>query len=145
MAAGTSPGFRNKILKAIFWGTSIAGVSDNAGTSPNTSIYVSGHTADPSGSDAQTASEISYTGYARVAVPRDNTGFAISGNTVKPVNTVAFPASTGGAGGTITHMGYGKASSGTGELWYSGPCTPNIVVASGVTPAATNNSTGTVT
>jgi len=39
--------FENDLLKLIFNATAIAGIADNAGSSPLTSLYVSLHTDDP--------------------------------------------------------------------------------------------------
>jgi hypothetical protein len=126
--------FENDLVKLIFQGTAITGLADNAASSPLTSLYVSLHTADPGEAGNQATSEISYTGYARVAVPRNSSGFAVSGNTVTLVNPADFPEMTGGTGGTVTHAVIGTAASGAGKILYSGPVTPNIVVQSGVTP-----------
>ena len=70
--AGKSATFENDILKLIFNGTAITNVADNAATSPLANLYVSLHTADPTDAGNQTSNEISYTGYARVAVARNS-------------------------------------------------------------------------
>jgi hypothetical protein len=41
----------------------------------------------------------------------------------------------------VTHVAVGTASSGTGKILYSGTLTPNIAVASGVTPQIGTGST----
>lgn len=126
--------FENDLLKLIFNATAIANIADNAAVSPLTNLYVSLHTADPGEAGDQTTSEISYTGYARVAVARTSGGFTVTLDTVTPVATVAFGQMTAGVGGTVTHFAIGTASSGTGKILYSGTVTPNIVVTNGVTP-----------
>lgn len=133
--------FENDWLKLIFNATAIANIADNAATSPLTNLYVSLHTADPGEAGDQTTSEISYTNYARQAVARSGSGWTVTANSVSPVSTIAFPASAGGAGGTVTHFAVGTAVSGTGKLLYSGTVSPNIVVGSGVTPQLTTAST----
>lgn len=131
--------FENDLLKLIFNATPIADLADNDATSPATTLTVALHTADPAEGGDQSTSEISYTGYARQAVARTSGGWTVTGNSVSPAADISFPASTGGAGGTVTHWSIGT---GVGnKLLYSGPITPNIVVSSGVTPKVTTAST----
>jgi hypothetical protein len=126
--------FESDLLKAIFNATPIANLLDNAASSPLTNLYVSLHTADPGEAGDQTTSEISYTSYARVAVARTSGGWTITGNSVSPVASIDFPASTGGIGGTVTHAAVGTAISGAGKLLYSGALNVTIPVSSGVQP-----------
>lgn len=132
--------FENDFLKLIFNATAIANIADNAATSPLTNLYVSLHTADPGETGSQTTSETAYTSYARVAVARTTGGWTVTTNSVSPVADISFPACTGGTA-TITHFGVGTASSGAGKLLYKGTVTPNIAVATGVTPILTTAST----
>lgn len=134
--------FENDLLKLIFNGTAIANMADNAASSPLTNLYVALHTADPGEAGDQTTNEISYTGYARVAVARTTGGWTVTNNSVSPVATIAFPACTGGSG-TATHFSVGIASSGAGKVLYSGAISPSIAVANGVTPQLTTASTVT--
>jgi hypothetical protein len=66
--------FETGLLDLIFTGTGIAGIADNAASSPLTSLYLSLHTADPGEAGDQTTSEAAYTSYARVAVARSCSG-----------------------------------------------------------------------
>jgi hypothetical protein len=141
--AGKGATFENDILKLIFQATAIANIADNAAASPLTSLYVSLHTADPTDSGNQTSNEISYTGYARVAVARTSGGWTVTGSSVSPVANIDFGAMTGGTGGTVTNWVIGTASSGTGKILYSGTVSPNITVSSGVTPRLSTSSTVT--
>lgn len=134
MAKGAT--FDNDLLKLIFNATNIANIADNTATSPLTNLYLSLHTADPTSAGNQTSSEVSYTGYARVAVARSTSGWTVSGNSVNPAATISWPACTGGTA-TATNFGVGTASTGTGKLLYSGTISPNIAIASGVTPQLT--------
>ncbi len=138
MAKGAT--FDNDWLKLIFNAVAIANIADNAGSSPLTNLYGSLHTADPTSAGSQTSNEATYTSYARVAIARTTSGWTVTGNSVSPAATVSFPAATGGTN-TITHFGVGTASTGTGKLLYSGTVTPNIAVASGVTPQLTTATT----
>jgi len=134
-AGGFGTTFANDFLKLLLQATAIANIADNAATSPLTNLYLSLHTASPSGS-GQTTSEAAYTSYARVAVARTSSGFDVSTNTANLHSLTSFPAATGGSE-TETHFGLGTASSGTGKLLVWGTVTPNIVVSNGVTPQIT--------
>lgn len=140
MAKGA--GFDNSLLKLIFNATAIANIADNAASSPLTNLFVSLHTADPTSAGNQTSSEATYTSYARVAVARTTGGWTVTTNSVSPAATISFPAATGGTN-TITNWAVGTASSGAGSILYTGTVTPNISVASGVTPQLTTASTVT--
>lgn len=137
--AGKSDAFETDLLELIFNATGIANLADNASSSPATDLYVSLHTADPTDSGNQTSNECAYTSYARVSVARSAGGWTVSGNSVSPAANITFPECTGGTE-TITHWAIGLAASGTGYLLYAGTVTPNIAVATGVTPILTTSS-----
>lgn len=132
--------FENDFLKLIFQGTAISNIADNAASSPLTNLYVSLHTSDPGETGNQSTNETSYTSYARVAVARSNVGWTVTNNSVTPAAAITFPEATGGTA-TITHFGIGTAASSTGKLLYKGAISPNISVATGVTPRLTTSST----
>lgn len=140
--AGKTDVFESDVLKLIFWGTAIANIADNAASAPLTNLYMSLHTADPTDAAAsgQSTNETTYTSYARVAVLRTSAGWTVTGNVVSPTANISFPQCTGGTA-TITHVGIGTLSSGTGKLLYAGALTPSIAVASGVVPQITTAST----
>lgn len=126
-----------ELLALYFTNTNIANIGDATGlrgSSTAGSFYLVLHTADPGEAGTATTSEISYTGYARQAVARSSAGFTVSGNTVTLTNNVDFPEMTGGTGGTVTHWSVVKEVSGASVILYSGTVSPNISVASGVTP-----------
>lgn len=125
--------FETALLGLIFNADPIADLAEDDTSTPATDLYVSLHTADPGEAGAQNTSETTYTDYARVAVPRDNTGWTIAGNSVTPADPIVFPVPSGGSG-TITHVGIGKASSGAGLLLYKGAVSPNITITVGVPP-----------
>lgn len=130
----------NNFLKLLFNNTGWANIGDATGLPGSASagsLFVSLHTADPGEAGDQSTSEISYTGYARVAVARSSGGWTITNNSVSPVATISFGQMTAGTGGTVTHFGIGRATSGAGELLYSGTVSPNIAVTNGVTPQLT--------
>jgi hypothetical protein len=144
MAGGKGSVFDNDLLQLIFNGVAIPGIADNAATSPLTNLYLSLHTSDPGVVSDQSTSEAAYQGYARQAVPRDTTGFTISGGRIaSPTSTVSFPASTGSATETETFAAIGTAATGTGKILYVGPITPPINVATGIAPQLTTGTTFT--
>jgi hypothetical protein len=134
--------FENDLLKLIFNATAISNIADNAASSPLTNLQVSLHTADVGEAGDQTTNEVSYTGYARVAVARTTGGFTVTANSVSPVANIDFGACTAGTA-TATHWAVGTASTGTGKVLYKGSISPSISISSGVTPRLTTASTVT--
>jgi hypothetical protein len=135
-----SDSFESSMLKLIFNATPIANIADNAVTAPLTSLYVALHTADPGEAGTQATSEISYTGYARVAVARTTGGWTVAGTaptTVNPAAAITFGAMTAGTGGTATFFSVGVAATGATTILYSGAISPTIAVTNGVTPQLT--------
>lgn len=98
-----------------------------------TDLYLAFHTADPGEAGSQTTSEATYTSYARVAVARTAGGWTVSGNSVSNAALVQFPQSTGGSN-TLTHLSIGTASSGAGQILYSGALNASLSVSSGIQP-----------
>ncbi len=131
MSASNS--LETSLLGLIFKATAIANIADNAVSAPATNIYVSLHTADPGETGDQSSSETSYTGYARVAVARSGSGWTVSGNTADNAAEIDFNQCTGGAQ-TITHVGVGLSSSGTGTLLLTTALDTPLVLAAGSTP-----------
>src|SRR6185437_5022900 len=93
------------ILNLLFLGTAFGG-SGGAGTNIaiNASVnavgnwYISLHTNDPTTTGGQNTNEVSYTGYARVAVARTTAGWTVTNAnaTCTPNANIQFAASTGG-------------------------------------------------
>lgn len=117
----------NDVLKKLFNNTSIS-------WDANSNLYVALHTADPGETGDQTTSEATYTSYARVAVSRDSGGWTVVTNTSSNTAAVTFPQCTGGSN-TITHVSVGTASSGTGQILYSGALTASLSVSNLITPS----------
>ena len=124
--------FRNTLAILLFQATAIANVADNAAASPITSIFSSLHTADPS-SGNQTTSEATYTSYARGSAARTSGGWGSTAGVVTNAATLSFPSCTGGSN-TITHVGVGTLTSGTGSLWVAGALTASLSVSTGILP-----------
>lgn len=119
--------FSNAFLAYVFNNTDIPWES---GTS---SLYISLHTSSPGIAGNQTTNETSYTGYTRESLTRTNIDFTISTNTMTNATLVEFPANSG-ADVTITHVGIGTASSGTGNLIYFAQLTTPIDVETSFIP-----------
>lgn len=122
--------FLKLVFQAIAWGN----MADNAASSPLTNLYASLHTASPGEGGNQSTNEISYTGYARVAVARTSGGWTVVGNLTN-VSTVSFGLMTAGAGGIVTHAAIGFLASGAGAGIFFDVVSPNITVVNGVSPA----------
>jgi hypothetical protein len=133
-----SASFENSLLLLIFENMAIANVGTTAGLQPsssNGSFYIALHTADPTSSGNQSSNEATYTGYARVAVGRVNsgTGWAISGNVVQNALQIQFGQCTA-LTNTLTNFSIGLLSTGAGVIVLSGTLTSPIAVSSGITP-----------
>lgn len=125
------------LIRLVFNNTNFANVGDATGlrgSSTAGSLYVSLHTSDPGEGGSQNTNEISYTGYARLAVARDGTPWTVTGGAIENTNELAFPACSGGSPQNATHFGIGTASSGAGVLLYSGALSSTVSIGPGVTP-----------
>ena len=137
MSSGKSEPFSADLLALIFNGTTIAGLAQNAVSTPLTTFYVALHTGQPDlTAGNQTVNEAAYTGYARQAVARTSGGWVITGAVVNPTANVTFPTATGGSE-TETFFSIGTAATGAGLLLYAGLINPPIVVNTNVTPQLT--------
>lgn len=116
----------NDLLKKVFNNTSIS-------WDANTNLYVSLHTADPGEAGSQTTSEATYGSYARVTVSRNSGGWTVTGNSVANTALVQFPQCTSGSN-TLTHFAVGTATSGAGQILYSGALNASLSVSSGIQP-----------
>ena len=85
--------------------------------------YVGLFTTDPGETGAGT--EVTGFGYARTAVT-----FTVTGDTASNSAGVEFPAATGGAFGTVTHIGIMDASTG-GNMIIHAPLTTAKTIADG--------------
>lgn len=123
-------------LELLFKNNAWANVGDASGLQPSGtagSIYVALHTADPGEAGTQATNEISYTGYARLAVARSGAGWTVSGNQVSNAATVQFGECTAGSG-TATHFSVGVAGAGATAILFSGSLTAPRAISEGITP-----------
>lgn len=143
MAGEKSTTYSGQLLALLFNATPIPSIAINATTTPLTNIYVSLLTADPTASGSQTTNEITYTGYARVAVARTTAGWVITGASASPVANIVFPSPTGAAGAVANWWAVGTNPTGAGTMLYAGPITPSITITVGIPPILTPASTWT--
>lgn len=122
------------VLQLIFNATTWEGVAENDSTSPYTQYYISLHTADPGEAGSQNTSETTYTGYARIAVTRDGTGWTVSGDTATNTADVEFGLCSASPGNPLTHVGLGTDVSGAGTLLISNALTNSVIMQVGTTP-----------
>jgi len=115
----------NDVIKFMF--TAVAMPSYGA------NLYISLHTADPGEAGVQNTSEAAYTGYTRVLVTRDASGFTVSGNQVSNAAEVTFPECTAGSE-AINYVAVGIAASGATQILYSGALTGALNVSALITP-----------
>jgi len=136
----------NELLEHILNNANIANVGDATGLRGSAtagSFYLSLHTASPTETGNQSSSETTYGSYVRVAVSRSGTGWTVTGNSASPAANIDFAEATSGTA-TITHVGLGTDSSGTGKLVLYGSLTPSISVTTGVIPRVKTTSTITL-
>lgn len=141
-----SNAFETAFLALILQNANIANLGDATGvrgSSSAGSLYFALHTADPGeAGSAQTTSEVSYTGYSRVAVARSGAGFDVTDDVGSPVADVVFGACTAiGAPISATHFSIGVAGAGSGLILWRGALTPAIGIDVGVTPIIDSGTT----
>lgn len=133
--------FANDLLRLVFNGDAITGLAANAASGALTDLYISLHTADPGPNGTQETSELGYTGYARIAIPRSTLGFAVDGVTMNPVEAWEFGEMTAGDAQTATHVCIGTDATGAGKVLFRAALNPSINMAEGVTPRIRTSST----
>lgn len=105
--------FATALANLILNNQAITGIGDAGGLLPSASdgdLYIALFTTDP-GESGDVTNEATYTGYARVAVARDNTEWTVTDGVAMNVNNITFPEATGGSE-TITHFGIMSGVSG---------------------------------
>jgi hypothetical protein len=133
MAGYKSNYLSNGYLGLVFNGTPIPNIADNAASSPLTQLYLALHTADPGVGGAQTTSEVTYGGYARIPINRTSGGWVLTGDVVAPAADITWPVGTSGSG-TAPFFSIGTALTGAGHILYAGPLTPAANLGAGNQP-----------
>ncbi len=124
------------LLDLLFLNVDWADIGDAAGLQNSAtagSFYISLHSADPGEAGNQSTNEISYTGYARVAVNRTAGGWTRTTSTIANTALVQFPQATGGTA-TATHFGIGTDSTGAGNLLLKGALNASLSISNGIQP-----------
>lgn len=124
------------LLLLLFNNTDWANVGDAAGLQNSAtagSFYVRLHTADPGEAGTGSTNEVSYTGYAPVAVARTAGGWTVSGNQVSNTATVQFGECTAGSA-TATNFSVCVGSGAGADIIYSGALSASRAISSGITP-----------
>lgn len=140
MADAKSNEFENSLVSWIFNATTIAGLGEGSAT-PTSILSLQLHTASPGEAGTCATNEASYTGYNRVPVARNSSGWTVSGSSAKLTATAAFPQCTAGSSQSITFFSVGLSTvvGSTGIMLYYGAVSPTINVEPGVTPQLTTN------
>jgi hypothetical protein len=142
---GLSTEFANDLVKLVFQNADIANVGDAGGLRGSVaagSLWLSLHTADPSGGTA-TTSETAYAGYARQELARGVVDWTVAGAVVSPAADIDFAPCTADPGSPITHVGIVTSASGAGKLLISGSLSSSISMA--ITSQPRIKSTTTIT
>lgn len=141
-----SEAFQEQLFDLLLNNQTLATIGDATGIVGSTgdgSLYVSLHSGDPGETGTQTTNELTtgeYTGYARVAIARDDAArwtISTSGSPSTASNAAAttFPACTGGTGVTATYFVVGAESGTTaGIILWSGALDSGLAISNGITP-----------
>jgi hypothetical protein len=135
MAGSKKDTFENALLLLLFNNTALANIGNAGGLPQSTvagSFYVALYSTMPT--DGGAGTEITYTGYARVAVARSSAGWTVSGNTVVNLAAVTFGLCTGG---TPTALGFAICKAGTRDVddaIYWGDLSSSLAISNGITP-----------
>jgi hypothetical protein len=124
------------LLDLLFLNVDWANIGDAAGLQNSAtagSFYISLHSADPGEAGNQSTNEISYTGYARVAVNRTAGGWTRTVSTIANTALVQFGQCTAGTA-TATHFGIGTDSTGAGNLLLKGALNASLSISNGIQP-----------
>ncbi|MDR0273866.1 MAG: hypothetical protein LBI48_00680 [Burkholderiaceae bacterium] len=139
--AAKSTTLSTSVLNLLLNGVAIPALAGNAAASPAAQLYVALHTADPGAGGNQTGSEVGYTGYARVPVVRDGTGWSVADGVATLVNDAPFAKCADAINVTATHCSFGLAAAGAGTLLYRAALTPVLPIQNGTAPVLEKGTT----
>jgi hypothetical protein len=120
--------FETEVLRHILLNEAIADLGDAAGVLPSAvdgNVYVALLTQNP-GEDGAITNEATYTGYARVAVPRGAAGWSEVNGEARNVAAITFPECTGGSD-TILYFALCKTLTGDDMILYEALPAPALV------------------
>lgn len=124
------------LLNLLFNNVDWADIGDAAGLQNSAtagSFYVRLHSADPGDTGTGSTNEISYTGYAPVAVARSAGGWTVSGNQVSNTASVQFGECTAGSA-TAAYFSVCVGSGAGAAIIYSGQLSAPRAISAGITP-----------
>jgi hypothetical protein len=133
--------FETDLLELIFQNISSPNIGDATGlvgSSAAGNFWISLHTLVTgleAAASSQSTDEASYTGYARISVPRTSgsTGWTVSGNTMDNATAITFGTGASAAQ-TQTAFGIGTTLTGEGYLCLYGTLTSPLTVSTGIVP-----------
>ena len=132
MAGSKKDSFENSLLLLIFNNTTVANIGSDGlrGSTTAGSLYVALYSAGVT--DSAQGTELSYTGYGRVAVARSGAGWTVSGNNASNTAAITFGQNSSGPQ-TAAFFAICKAgSTGVDDAIYWGDC--SLVVGTSTTP-----------
>lgn len=134
----TTIAFNSALLRLLLLNEPIAGMGDIIGLIGSTDpgfLYMSLHTADPTSVGNQSSFEADYDGYIRAPIARDVGSFIVNDSTGFATNTSELSSPACDAGNnTITHIGFGIASTGGGLLTVYGVLLNPLVIVPPIRP-----------
>lgn len=126
----------NALALLLFNNDAWANVGDASGLQPSGAdgnFYARLHTADPGEAGTGDTNQISYTGYAPVAIPRTPAGFTVAGSAISNTSAVQFGECTAGSG-TATYFSITLTSGAASVILYSGALSASRSISAGITP-----------
>lgn len=129
--------FANETLEHILNNADIPLIGDAAGllqSATDGNLYLSLHSSDPGIGGDQTTNEITYTGYARVAVARTGSLWTVTGNVAVNAGAITFGERTDVGSVSATHVAIGTASTGAGKILYTNALTTGLAITQNVQP-----------
>ena len=130
-----SNGAETALLNLLFKNTAWANLGDASGLQPSAAggnLYARLHSSDPGDAGTGDTNEISYTGYAPVAIAR-GAGFTVAGAGASNAATVTFGECTAGSA-TATHFSVCLGSGAGAMILYSGALSASRSISAGITP-----------
>lgn len=110
MAGSMKDSMETDLLELIFQNIALENIGDAGGLQPSSatgSFYVALYSVAPT--DSAQGTELTYTGYDRVGIARDVSGFDVAGNNISNAAAVTFGEMTAGGPETALAFGYCEA------------------------------------
>lgn len=126
--------FCNDFINLILRSVAITDLAENDTTTPNTSVYLSLHTADPGVGGSQLTNESAYTPYVRLAVNRTGTGWAAAASGATSNSALAQFVECASGTSVVTHVAVGTTSTGAGKVLWAGALAASRTISAGIQP-----------